>query len=154
MKTFLVLCAAAGLSGCAVYPVPAYNNYGTYDAYEAYDAYGHARPAPYIVQPPPTYIYGGPGVYRWGGYPPVYLGAPGGYDRPYLRGRDWPAPPAVVVVPPAVVAPALSGPPRPHGPPRPGRGHGEQGRDGDRSRDGDGSPERRDPAPNIPSRRQ
>ena len=144
MKTFLVLCAAAGLSGCTVYPAP------------AYDVYGNAGPAPYIVQTPPTYIYGGPGVYRWGGYQPVY---PGGYDRPHPRGYDRPAPPAVVVVP--SVGPLPPGPPRPRGPPRPGRGHGEQGRDGDRDsipnrfdRDRDGIPDRRDPQPNIPNRRQ
>ncbi|MBK5204038.1 MAG: hypothetical protein JJD98_01105 [Polaromonas sp.] len=62
MKTILLVLAAAGLSGCAVYPLPAYDTYG-------------AAP-PYVVAPP-VYIYGG-GVYRYGGYPHAY---PRGYDR-------------------------------------------------------------------------
>lgn len=52
MKTILLVLAAAGLSGCAVYPVPVYEPYG-------------AGP-PYVVEQP-VYIYGG-GVYRSGGY--------------------------------------------------------------------------------------
>lgn len=50
-KLLLLLVAAAGLSGCAVYPVP------------AYDAYGYADAGPVYVTPPPVVIYGS-GVYR------------------------------------------------------------------------------------------
>jgi len=64
MKRLLLLLAAAGLSGCAVYPAPAYEPYG-----------GVAGP-PYVVEQP-VYIHGG-GVYRYGGYPYVY---PRGYNR-------------------------------------------------------------------------
>ncbi|OGB00388.1 MAG: hypothetical protein A3E79_15795 [Burkholderiales bacterium RIFCSPHIGHO2_12_FULL_61_11] len=73
MKTLLLVLAAAGLSGCAVYPVPAYDSYGVVE--------------PYVVAPP-VYIYGG-GVYRYGGYPHAY---PRSYDRvrpgPRHGGRD------------------------------------------------------------------
>lgn len=70
MKTILLVLAAAGLSGCAVYPVPAYDTYGAGPAYVA----------------PPVYLYGG-GVYRYGGYPHAY---PRGYNqpRPDHRARD------------------------------------------------------------------
>ena len=154
MKTFLVLCAAAGLSGCAVYPAP------------AYDAYGNAVPTPYIVEQQPTYIYGSGGVYRSGGYLQVY---PGDYHRSYPGGYYRRAPPPVIVVP-------QPGPQGTYIRPRPGRGNGDRDRDGDgirnrfdrdrnndgipdrigrnRDRDGDGIPNRRDPHPNIPNHRQ
>jgi hypothetical protein len=63
-KLLFVLLGAAGLSGCAVYPVP------------AYDAYGQASPA-YVTAPAPVYIQGG-AVYRSG---PAHAPAP--------RGRHW-----------------------------------------------------------------
>ena len=120
MKTFLVLCTAASLTGCAVYPAP------------GYDAYGNAGPAPYRVEQP-VYMYGGGTVYRSDGYP---YQRPWGYNRP-------PPPPAVVVVPGP-----YSGRPFTHGP-RPGRGNGDRDGDGipnrvDRDRDGDGIPNRVD----------
>ena len=71
MKTFLLVLAAAGLSGCAVYPVPAYEAYG-------------------VEQP--VYLYGG-AAYRYGGYgyPNAY---PRGYNRvpphAFPRHRPWP----------------------------------------------------------------
>ena len=64
MKTLLLVLSAAGLTGCAVYPEPAYGPYG-------YGGYGNVAPAPVVVAPPPVYIYGG-GVYRSGGYPNAY----------------------------------------------------------------------------------
>lgn len=66
MKTLLALLAVAGLSGCAVYPVPAYETYG-----------GVAGP-PYVAAPP-VYIYGG--VTRYSA-PPVYA-YPRIYNRPH-----------------------------------------------------------------------
>lgn len=59
-KMFLLLVATAGLSGCAVYPVP------------AYDGYGYADPGPTYVTPP-VVIYGS-GVYRHSSpsYGPAY----------------------------------------------------------------------------------
>lgn len=140
MKTFLVLCAAAGLTGCAVYPAP------------AYDAYGNAAPAPYSVDQQPTYIYGGNGGggsrYGSGGYSQGYSGGyrqprynqprynQPGYYRPIPGGVNRPAPPAVVVIP-------QPGPQVPLIEPRPGRGKGDRDRGGipnrvDRDRDGDG----------------
>ena len=59
MKTLLLVLSAAGLTGCAVYPEPAYGPYG-------YGGYGNVAPAPVVVAPPPVYIYGS-GVYRAGG---------------------------------------------------------------------------------------
>ena len=161
MKSLLLVFAVAGLTGCAVYPAP------------AYDTYGNAAPAPYIIEQPsyPAYIYGG-GGYRSGGY---YRPYPGGYYRPAP-----PAPPAVVIVP-------QPRPQVPHWQQRPGRGNGDRDRDGipnrldrdrdgdgipnrldrdrnndgipdrigrNRDRDGDGIPNRRDPLPNIPNHRQ
>ncbi len=157
MKTFLVLCTAAGLSGCAVYPAPGYETYG-------YDA-----PAPQVIQQP-VYIYGGGPVYRSDGF--------GGYPRGYHR----PPPPPVVVVPgPRPGRPFVQGP---H--PGRGQGDRDRDgipnrfdrdRDGDgvpnrldrnpnhsgapnrversrsRDRDGDGISDRIDPRPNIPNRR-
>ncbi|MGH8856648.1 MAG: thrombospondin type 3 repeat-containing protein [Polaromonas sp.] len=65
MKTLLLVLSAAGLSGCAVYPAPAYESYGPGPAYG--------------VEQQPVYIQGG-GVYRYGGYPHAY---PRGYNRVY-----------------------------------------------------------------------
>lgn len=121
MRTFLVLCAAAGLTGCAVYPAPGYDNYG-------YDV-----PAPQVIQQP-VYIHGGGTIYRSDGFGHVY---PRGYYRPL------PPPPPVVVVPgPRPARPFAHVP-------RPGRGQGDRDRDGipnrvDRDRDGDGIPNRFD----------
>ena len=158
MKTFLVLCAVAGLSGCAVYSSPGYETYG-------YDV-----PAPQVIQQP-VYVYGGGGgsVYR---SDPFGYGYPRGYNR--------------YVQPPVVVVPGpRPGRPFAHGP-RPGRGDRDgdgipnrfdRDRDGDgirnrfdrhpnqggvpnrverphkRDRDGDGISDRIDPRPNIPNRR-
>jgi len=117
MKTLLLLLTAAGLSGCAVYPGPGYEQpyYGSvgtpvYPSYPAYSSY------PYVVEPP-VYIQGG-GVYR-------------SYDAP----RYYRAPP-VRVVPPVV-----------HRAPRPGWGGGDRDHDGipnrlDRDRNNDGVPDR------------
>lgn len=125
MKTFLVLCTAAALTGCAVYPAP------------GHDPYGNAGPVPYgygVEQP--RYIYGGTTVYRTERYPYPY-----GFGHP--RGYPHAAPPPVVVVPA----------PRPGRPfvqaPRPWRGNGDRDGDGvpnrvDRDRDGDGIPNRMD----------
>ena len=123
MRTFLVLCAAAGLTGCAVYPAPGYDNYG-------YDV-----PAPRVIQQP-VYIQGGGTIYRSDGF--------GGYPRGYHRP---PPPPQVIVVPGP-----RPGRPFAHGP-RPGRGQGDRDGDGipnrvDRDRDGDGVPNRFDRNPN------
>lgn len=64
MKTLLLVLAATGLSGCAVYPAP------------AYEAYGGAGP-PYVVQQP-VYIQGGA---YYGAYPQPYV-----YPRYYHPG--------------------------------------------------------------------
>ena len=64
MKTLLLVLCAAGLTGCAVYPAPAYESYG-------YGEYGNAAGPPLVVAPQPVYIYGG-GVYRSGAYPYAY----------------------------------------------------------------------------------
>ena len=122
MKTFLVLCAAAGLTGCAVYPSPGYDTYG-------YDTYRNAGPAPYVVEQP-TYLYGGGTVYRSDSYP---------YQRPWGYSRS-PSPPPVIVVPgPRTGRPFVQGP----------RYGGDRDGDGipnrvDRDRDGDGIANRRD----------
>jgi hypothetical protein len=75
MKTIFVLLAVAGLSGCAVYPVPVYEPYGMGPVYGA---------------PPPVVFYGS-GVYRQGGYPDVH---PPGYIRPrpgvLVQPAPWP----------------------------------------------------------------
>ena len=93
MKMLILLLAAAGLSGCAVYPDGDYQNYGagygqaypsypspavysSYPGYPSYNypyGYGTVQP-PVVVQPPPVYIYGS-GVYR------------NGYRRPYPYAR-------------------------------------------------------------------
>lgn len=61
MKTLVLVLAAVGLSGCAVYPAPVYET--------AYDP-----GSPYVVAPP-VYLQGS--VY-WFDYPNVY---PRGYNR-------------------------------------------------------------------------
>ena len=143
MKTLLLLFTAAGLTGCAVYPAPAYEPYG-----------GVAAP-PYVVEQP-VYIYGGGG----------------GYSRPYLYGYNRPPPPVVIrphrPPPPVVVVPNRPFHPGAH---QPGRGNGDRDRDGipnrfdrdrdndgvrnrsDRDRDGDGAPNRLDRQPNNPAQR-
>jgi hypothetical protein len=153
MKTLLLLCAAAGLTGCAVYPAP-------------YDNYGGAVSAPYGVVEQPVYLYGS-GVYRADSYPqPVY---PRAYHRP-------PPPPVVVVPQQRPPRPFVQGPPRRGD--RDGDGvpnRMDRDRDGDgipnrfdrdrnndgirdragpkRDRDGDGIPDSVDPRPLIPNRR-
>lgn len=64
MKTTLLVLTVAGLSGCAVYPVP---------AYPTYPAYGGGPP---MVVEQPVYIEGG---YQRRGYANDY---PRGYSRP------------------------------------------------------------------------
>ena len=66
MKTFLLLLAAASVSGCAVYPA--------YPVAPGYAGYG-AAPA-YVEQP--GYRYGA-GVYGYGGYPSPHV-----YPSPYF----------------------------------------------------------------------
>ena len=141
MKTLLLLLSAASLTGCAVYPVP------------AYEPYGGVAPPVYGVEQP-VYIYGG-----------------GGYPRPgYHRPPPPPAPIIVRPQrpPPVIVRPQRPFTPDLH-PPRPGRG--DHDRDGtpnrrdhdrdndgvrnrmDRDRDGDGVPNRLDRQPNHPGQR-
>lgn len=151
MKIFLLLCAAVGLTGCAVYPVPGYDTYGN---------------GPYVVEQP-VYVYGGGTVYRSERYP---YGYPYGYNRP-------PPPPVVVVPGPHPGRPFVQGPRPGRGQ---GDRDGvpnrvDRDRDGDgipnrvdrdrnnngipnrmersRDRDGDGISDRIDPRPNIPNRR-
>lgn len=72
MKTLLALLAVAGLSGCAVYPAPAYETYG-----------GVVVGQPYAVAPPmPIYS----GVYRYNGSP-VYA-HPRIHNRVHSGARD------------------------------------------------------------------
>ena len=127
MKTLLLVLSAAGLTGCAVYPEPAYGPYG-------YGGYGNVAPAPVVVSPPPVYIYGG-GVYRSGGYPQAH-------PRRY-------APPPVGVAPQRP-RPGMHGP-------RPWHGARDRDRDGipdraDRDRDGDGVRNHHDRRPGNPNR--
>ena len=116
MKTLLLLLtAAAGLGGCAVYPGPAYEQpyYGSVGA-PVYPAY------PYAVEPP-VYIQGG-GVYR-------------SYDAP----RYYPAP--VRIVPHRPPPPVVHAVPRPgwgHG----DRDHDGIPNRFDRDRNNDGVPDR------------
>ncbi|MDO8718323.1 MAG: hypothetical protein Q7K20_04980 [Polaromonas sp.] len=129
MKTILTVLAVAGLSGCAVYPVPGYEQpYGAGPVYGA---------------PPPAVIYGS-GVYRQGGYieapPPVYVRPPPVYVRP---------PPPRIVVQPAPQVLVQPGPRPQSMVARPGHRGRDQDRDGvpdrvDRDRDGDGVPNRMD----------
>ena len=137
MKTLLVVLCAAGLTGCAVYPDPAYDSYG---------GYGTISTAPVVVAPQPVYIYGG-GGYRSGGYP-------------YAYPRRYVAPPPL---PPRAYGPYWSRPgavvPRPNvHPQRPGYGGRDRDGDGipnrfDRDRDGDGVRNRNDRFPGNPHRR-
>lgn len=66
MKILLSLLAAAGLTGCAVYPAP-------------YDTYGEGGPQPYLVQPSVS-IYGA-GVYRYDNDGRAYANQPRGRNR-------------------------------------------------------------------------
>lgn len=82
-KTLLLLAAAAAvLSGCAVYPAPAYDGYG----------YGDSGPA-YVTTPAPVYIQGS-AVYRHSSpnYGPAqprgYRPPPGHGPRERDRDRD------------------------------------------------------------------
>ena len=88
MKLLILLLAAAGLSGCAVYPATGYDGYGygnvnsygngydsTYPVYSNSYPYGYGAVSPVVV-PPPVYIYGS-GVY----------GNNNGYRRPYPYAR-------------------------------------------------------------------
>lgn len=77
MKKLLLVLAAAGLSGCAVYPVSSYDGYATGSPYVAPYA------VPYVVTPP-LYLQGGI-VYRHDVYPRVH---PGQGSRPRDRDRD------------------------------------------------------------------
>lgn len=135
MKTILTVLAVAGLSGCAVYPVPAYEQ-----PYSAVPVYG---------APPPVVIYGS-GVYRHDRYP---VAPPPVYVRP---------PPPRIILQPAPRPQVLV--PRPgHGsghrdsdrdgiPDRVDRdrdGDGVRNR-ADRDRDGDGVRNRSDRRPNDP----
>ncbi|WP_395056885.1 hypothetical protein [Polaromonas sp.] len=65
IKTTLLLIAAAGLTGCAVYPAYPAAPYGA--VYE---------PAPVYVTPAPVFIGGA-----------VHLGHPRGYSRPHPHGH-------------------------------------------------------------------
>lgn len=130
MKTTLWVLTVAGLSGCAVYPVPTYPTYPTYGG------------GPPMVVEQPVYIEGG---YQRRGYAHDY---PQGYSRP--------AP--VVVVPVPVPRAFPHGPP--HHASRHDRGHhghGDRDRHGhgarDHDRDGDGTRDRSDRWPNDPRRR-
>ena len=94
MKLLILLLAAAGLSGCAVYPATGYDGYGygnvnsygngydsTYPVYSNSYPYGYGAVSPVVV-PPPVYIYGS-GVY----------GNNNGYRRPYPYARPGVRPP-------------------------------------------------------------
>lgn len=128
MKTLLLVLAAAGLSGCAVYPAPAYQSYGV-------------AGAPYGVDQP-VYIQGGAsrgtyGGYGYGAYPQPYV-----YQQPYVYPRGY--------YHPGYRAFPRAAPPRHWARPdarpmRPGRGAHD--------RDGDGVRNRHDRRPNDPGRR-
>ena len=123
MKTLLALLAVAGLSGCAVYPAPAYETYG-----------GVAGP-PYVVEPP-VYIYGG--VYHYSD-PPVYA-----YPRIYNRTHPG------VLAPHRPWPNVQARRPRPGAHDRDRDGVPNRL---DRDRDGDGVRNRQDRRPNDPGRR-
>ena len=124
MKTILTVLAVAGLSGCAVYPVPAYEQpYGGVPVYGA---------------PPPVYLYGS-GVYRHDRYP---VAPPPVYVRP--------PPPRIILQPeprPQVLVPRPG-----HGPGHRDRDNDRDGIPDrvDRDRDGDGVRNRSDRRPNDP----
>ena len=131
MKTLLLVLAAAGLSGCAVYPASSYGTYGAYESYGPYQSYGMS--APYVVTPH-VYIQGG-AVYQSNTYPSHYRH----------------------VVPPHAVQPPVHAP-RPRVRDRDRDRNRDSDGDGvpnrlDRDRDGDGLPNRLDHRPNDPHRR-
>ena len=137
MKTLLLVLSAAGLTGCAVYPEPAYGPY----EYGGYGGYGNVAPAPVVVAPPPVYIYGS-GVYRLGGYPHAY---PHRYAAP---------PPPRFYVPQGPrpgFGPGMHGPRPWQGAPRVRDGDGTPSRL-DRHRDADGARNRHDRRPGNPNR--
>ena len=110
MKLLIVLLAAAGLTGCAVYPDGDYQNYGngygqvypSYPAYPGYQGYpsyaspyGYSTVQPPVVVQPPVYIYGSGGYrndYR-NGYRRDYPRARPNYDRPNDRSYARPSNP-------------------------------------------------------------
>lgn len=109
MKTTLLVLTVAGLSGCAVYPVPAYPTYPT-----------HGGGPPMVVEQP---------VYIEGGYQRRAYDYPRGYSRP--------APVVVVPVPhafPHRPPPHASHHNRGHGD-RDRDGARDHDRDGDGARD-------------------
>ena len=73
MKTFLLALAAAGLSGCAVYPA--------YPIAPGYGGYGNGMAPAFVDQP--GYLYGA-GVYGYGGYASPYV-----YPYPYFYPRGF-----------------------------------------------------------------
>lgn len=90
MKMLIVLLAAAGLSGCAVYPDGAYPNYGdgygqaypSYPAYSSYPGYpSYAYPYGYGTVQPPVVVQ-----------PPVYIYGSGGYRNDDRRAYPYPRP--------------------------------------------------------------
>ncbi|MEO7401091.1 MAG: hypothetical protein ABIV07_10050 [Polaromonas sp.] len=107
MKTLLLVLTAAGLSGCAVYPAP------------AYEVYGGAGP-PYVVDQP-VYIQGGASYapYGYGAYPQPYV-----YPRYYHPGYR---------ALPRAAPPRHGARPNAH-PVRPGRGVHDRDGDGVRNR--------------------
>lgn len=68
MKTLFLVLAVAGLSGCAVYPAP------------AYEAYGGAGPSYVVGQPVYSQWDAGYGNYGYSGYPQPYV-----YPRRYYQ---------------------------------------------------------------------
>lgn len=123
MKTILVTLAAAGLSGCAVYPAP------------AYDVYGNSPP--YVVEQP-VYIYGS-GVYRSGDSRHI---EPRDYDRPRPR-----------AMPPSSPRPLMQAPRPGYGARDRDRDRDGIPDRLDSDRDGDGVPDRYDRRPNDPRHR-
>lgn len=136
MKTLLLLMTAAGLSGCAVYPAP------------AYDAYGGPGPS-YGVVEQPVYIYGS-GVYRHSG--PRYIPAsPPDHHRPRPGAFAGHPPPSAHMPHPGWGARDRDGDGIAD---RPGRNRDRDG-DGvrnrrDHDRDGDGARNWHDRRPNNP----
>ncbi|MES2243113.1 MAG: hypothetical protein V4639_09585 [Pseudomonadota bacterium] len=123
MKTTLLVLTAAGLSGCAVYPVPAYPTYPT-----------HGGGPPMVVEQP---------VYIEGGYHRRAYDYPRGYSRP--------APVVVVPVPVPRAFPHRPPPHASHH--DRGHGDRDRDGARDHDRDGDGARDRADRWPNDPRRR-